>query len=266
MVEQQPTFTTDLCYEANDLRLMQAGIVCVEGVAGFTHLAVTETSPASGDVAVSAGHLFFPPQYDSVPFGQYHVVSIAEVLLEVPLNSTGSDRTDVVWAQVCDPDFPPPGAGSFQLVYEENNPTAIEPADGCTWHILAKVVVPNGAGTGGTDITGVPAYFGDTDGMIQDARSAFQMCGDGSGWTEVDAALDFPAIGAGLAESLTVTVPGAAVGDPVAVGCSIGAFSSQLLWSAFVSAADTVTCRVFNPTGGSLNPPLSGWSVAVKIR
>ena len=78
--------------------------------------------------------------------------------------------------------------------------------------------------------------------------------------------LNFPSINAGLAQTLTMTIPGAVVGKPVAVGTTIGAFSSQLIWSAFVSATDTVTCRVFNPTAGALDPPASDWTVAVKIR
>lgn len=269
MVEQQPFTTDDLCYSANDFRLMQGGLVCAEGVSFAGSLMTLQTTPASGSVQVQAGSAFISNDNgaggDANDGGYYHVFNDGIATLPVPLNSSGGDRTDIVWAQVCDSEYAAVTSG-FTLVYDDDNPTATPPADGCTYYRLATLVIPNGAGTGGTNVTGIPTYIGDTAGMITYSASLFQACGDNGGWVEDQVTLDFPSIGAGLAQTLTMTVRGASVGDPVAVGTTIGAFSSQLIWSAYVSATDTVTCRVFNPTGGALDPPASTWTVAVKIR
>lgn len=269
MVEHNPFTVDDLCYSANDFRLMQGGLICGEGVADYSHLWVGETSPPSGDVQVHQGHGFIQNDNDPPPLfistSVYHAYNDGAVTLTVPLNSSGVTRTDVVWAQVCDSEYAAVTSG-FTLVYDDNNPTATPPADGCTYYLLATLAVPNGGGFGGTDIAGAPAWYGETDGMITDNRRAFTLCGDDGGWVQATATLDFPSVGAGLAELLTMTVAGATVGDPVAFSSSVYAFSSQLMMAAYVSATDTVTCRVFNPTVGALNPPSGNWTVAVKIR
>ena len=60
------------------------------------------------------------------------------------------------------------------------------------------------------------------------------------------ASLDFPVIAANSCEVLTITVTGAVDGDVVSLGMpnSIASASSTLMFSGWVSAADTVTTRV----------------------
>jgi len=61
------------------------------------------------------------------------------------------------------------------------------------------------------------------------------------------AALDFPAINAAASADLTIAVPGAAVGDSVAIGLP-AAPAAGLVFFGFVSAANTVTVRAMNIT------------------
>lgn len=76
------------------------------------------------------------------------------------------------------------------------------------------------------------------------------------------AALNFPNIVTLTSQELTITVTGAAVGDSVLVGPP-AAIEANLTWAAFVSAADTVTIRVSNPTAGDINPASATWRATV---
>lgn len=66
------------------------------------------------------------------------------------------------------------------------------------------------------------------------------------------ASLDFPSIAAAGAATLTVTVKGAEVGDAV-MAHATSAPTSGLIFSAYVSAADTVTVRANNVTAGAVD-------------
>lgn len=74
--------------------------------------------------------------------------------------------------------------------------------------------------------------------------------------------VDFSSIAAGAVGTGSVTVTGAAVGDVVALGAPSG-INASLIWSGYVSSANTVTIRVFNPTGGAIDPASATWKVAV---
>lgn len=76
------------------------------------------------------------------------------------------------------------------------------------------------------------------------------------------AALDFPSIAAGAQQSLTITVTGAAVGDPVSLGLPASP-AAGVTFNAFVSAADTVTVRASNITGSSVDPASATYKVRV---
>lgn len=67
------------------------------------------------------------------------------------------------------------------------------------------------------------------------------------------AALDFPSMSDGQEEDLTITVTGAVVGDSVALGTP-AAPTSGVVFTAFVSAADTVTVRASNFSGTVIDP------------
>lgn len=71
--------------------------------------------------------------------------------------------------------------------------------------------------------------------------------------------IDFTALAAGSCETFTVTVTGAANGDPVALGIPAAAWATTeyATIEGFVSAADTVTvkrCNLTNATTALSNP------------
>jgi hypothetical protein len=67
--------------------------------------------------------------------------------------------------------------------------------------------------------------------------------------------LDFPSTGAHSSSDLTITVTGAAVGDIVMLGTPVQDIDAT--FTAFVSAANTVTVR-FNHYGSGTSNPASG--------
>lgn len=82
---------------------------------------------------------------------------------------------------------------------------------------------------------------------------------------EESAALNFPNVVANLTQDLTITVKGAAVGDIVTCAPDT-ALPAGLIPFSWVSAADTVTLRVFNVTGLDINPASQVWFVSVRKR
>lgn len=78
------------------------------------------------------------------------------------------------------------------------------------------------------------------------------------------ATLDFGSIGAGAVAELTIPLTGAVAGDSVAVAAP-AALEAGLVFSAFVSAADTVSLRVGNLTAGAIDPASADWTVSVFV-
>jgi hypothetical protein len=76
------------------------------------------------------------------------------------------------------------------------------------------------------------------------------------------ATLDFPAVAAAGAQSLTINVPGAAVGQAVSLALP-AAFPVGLVANGFVSAAGVVTVRVQNITAAPIDPPSATYGVVV---
>lgn len=77
------------------------------------------------------------------------------------------------------------------------------------------------------------------------------------------AALNFDLTGA-TSQDLTITVTGAAVGDVVALGIPHASVSTATMFTAWVSAADTVTVRAFCITGTP--DPTSGTFTAMVVK
>lgn len=78
----------------------------------------------------------------------------------------------------------------------------------------------------------------------------------------VSTTIDFSSINAGSVGTSTVTVDGAVANDIVNLGPPSG-IESGLMWSAFVSADDTVTIRLYNTTGSPIDPASATWVVYV---
>jgi hypothetical protein len=76
------------------------------------------------------------------------------------------------------------------------------------------------------------------------------------------ASLDFPSISTGSSQELTVTVTGAAVNDEVTMG--LPALSSGLIANAWVSSTNTVTVRLSNISGVSVNPSAQTYRIVVR--
>lgn len=73
---------------------------------------------------------------------------------------------------------------------------------------------------------------------------------------------DPPTIGSNGRQATTVAVVGAQVGDPVTVGHT-GMGANQLMLTGHVSAADTVTVVMYNPTASPIDPPSGSLSAFV---
>jgi hypothetical protein len=79
------------------------------------------------------------------------------------------------------------------------------------------------------------------------------------------ASLTFGLIAAGAVAVQTITVTGAAVGNPVIVVPPV-ALEAGLVFSGFVSAANTVTVRLENATGSGVTPAVASWKAVVDQR
>lgn len=75
--------------------------------------------------------------------------------------------------------------------------------------------------------------------------------------------LDFPDTPGGDNSDLTVTVTGAAEGDPVAIGIPVAAILDESTYLSWVSAPNTVTIRFINFSLSSQNPPSATFKVVV---
>jgi len=78
----------------------------------------------------------------------------------------------------------------------------------------------------------------------------------------VTATVDPASLADGAGASTEVTVTGAKLGDIVEVGPGVDV--ADVIVNAFVTAADTVTIRVQNESGGAVNLASSTWNIIVK--
>lgn len=74
--------------------------------------------------------------------------------------------------------------------------------------------------------------------------------------------LDFPSISAAGTQTLTVTVPGAAVGDVVVIGLP-ATVNAGIVFDARVTAADTLTVRAMNITASPVDPASATYDFVV---
>lgn len=77
------------------------------------------------------------------------------------------------------------------------------------------------------------------------------------------ASLAFGAVGAGATVNKTMTVTDAADGDVVSLAVPIASQAAGMVYTAFVSAAGTVTVRAYNSTGATVTPATASFKVLV---
>lgn len=86
---------------------------------------------------------------------------------------------------------------------------------------------------------------------------------DLSGNLTATATLNFGSVSAQSYADLTVTVNGAVSGDAVSLGVTAGAIAAGIAYTAWVSAADTVTVRAHNYTGGAVDPGSGNFKIVI---
>lgn len=74
---------------------------------------------------------------------------------------------------------------------------------------------------------------------------------------------DFPSIAANTTAEMTFTITGAVLGDHVIAQPTTAGLETGLVWSAYVSAADTVSLRIANVTTSAIDPASRQWKVTV---
>ncbi|MBL0057908.1 MAG: hypothetical protein IPP35_02030 [Elusimicrobia bacterium] len=111
-------------------------------------------------------------------------------------------------------------------------------------------------------------------GNVRVSSTAFQVDGTGgslkvggqgtpvTAYLSATQSLDFPSMAKNTTAELTLTVTGAAVGDTVALGPP-GTLPADLMAMAYVSAGNTVTVRLANIGGGSIDPAAATYRVSV---
>lgn len=78
----------------------------------------------------------------------------------------------------------------------------------------------------------------------------------------VIATLDFASVSAAGTGTLTVTCPGASIGDIVAIGLP-ATVNAGIVFDARVSAADTITIRASNITASPIDPASATYEFVV---
>jgi len=125
---------------------------------------------------------------------------------------------------------------------------------GSTWNDGATIEFQNGSTIMGSM---------SPSGFLWNLRGTFSslVVGSGTAVTKVlsaTATLDFGSIAANSYADLTITITGAAVGDTVSVGFPNGSITDDLVFSAWVSATNTVTIRCANNSSTTARDPASG--------
>ncbi|WP_369616907.1 hypothetical protein [Flavobacterium sp. CFS9] len=102
-------------------------------------------------------------------------------------------------------------------------------------------------------ITGTPKTF-----AFPNKDGVFAMTSDLPVILTGTATLDFPNTDAGTSQDLTITVAGAAIGDVVSLGVPFASVEPNTVYTAFVSAPNTVTVRFGNLDTSVARNPASG--------
>lgn len=135
------------------------------------------------------------------------------------------------------------------------------------WYLSVKDVLAQLAGTSHNNLANIQG--GSTSERYHlTANQQNGLTGGGittlhTHWYHAQANLDFGSIAANDTAELTISVPGAIAGAAVMVGAP-ASIETGLVWVGYVSATDTVTIRLHNTKGSSVDPANNAWHVLVE--
>jgi hypothetical protein len=158
-------------------------------------------------------------------------------------------------------------SGASGLIYENDNSEQIKVngqaiTDVNTVNKLKQLATVWTTATRPTTTSGeYPWGFNTTTGSLENY--------DGTAWYAIpkiikaSATLNFPSTGAHSSSDLTITATGAAVGDAVTVAPGVATIAANSCYTAWVSAANTVTVRYNHYGSGSSDPASATFNVIV---
>ena len=176
------------------------------------------------------------------------------------LTATGSIQATSFWS----------GAGNNTIVNAAGGSLFLQTGGVNRWQINSNHWVPvttNVLDLGSTTQRVRDLYVGGVNATGNLTASGTLRVGGGTVVTNIlsaTATLDFGSIATNDTHTLTITVTGAVAGDSVFLGVPAG-LDAGLIFCASVTAANTVTVRMHNSSGGSIDPA-SGTFRATVIR
>ncbi len=178
--------------------------------------------------------------FDSTAIATFSSTSVG---IGVGLNVTGASTLGSLSAQSLTV------SGNTTLGDASNDTLVINPSD------ISIANIPAGTIAAASNL-GI-----DSNGKL--VKAAVSGGGGGGDSIKVTQSIDIPGLGANTSSSSNVTVAGAVVGDPVLVTPPPTMSDGIVIWAAYVSAADTVTIKFRNISGGYLDPTAANFSVVV---
>jgi hypothetical protein len=144
------------------------------------------------------------------------------------------------------------GTGGSHPVQMEYNP----------WYVAATDELTEAGGWLGVGGCIAIGKQGCSGGVAGDLQAAGKI--SAANWPlAASATLTYTAIAAQTCQEQSVTVPGAASTGVASASPTTSLGSVNLSWSAWVSAANTVSVRVCNPSAGSITPTAVAWQARV---
>lgn len=140
--------------------------------------------------------------------------------------------------------------------------------DANTKHVLLsqpKLELGSNATPLGLAITDVPDYLsaGTTKLATVTADDLGRITAVAAGAVSSTDVIDYPSISGETGSDATIAVSGAAVNDAVAIGLPTSATDPGIIYTAYVSAADTVTINAYNTTTDAVDIPSGTYRATV---